>query len=84
MVLESSGKETGWPSQVHKGQDYFHSSWIDLVISDLIGLNVTRTDPNGPSLLRYAPLLTPRTAPRRLLLHPNGAFHRASHLTIYI
>ena len=27
----------------YRGNDYFHSSWIDLVINGLIGLDVIRT-----------------------------------------
>jgi hypothetical protein len=60
--------QNGNAGDVHKGKDYFHSSWIDLIISDLIGLNVSRPDPSGPSRLRYAPLIQQRTAPEYFAL----------------
>ena len=36
----------------YRGNDYFHSSWIDLVINGLIGLDVTRTSISWLPLLR--------------------------------
>ena len=60
--------QNGNDGDVHKGQDYFHSSWVDLVISDLIGLNVSRPDPTGPSWLRYAPLIPSLMPPRYFAL----------------
>ena len=38
------------------------------MISDLIGFNVSRLDTDGPSRLRYAPLIEPNTAPKYFAL----------------
>jgi hypothetical protein len=55
--------QNGNAGDVRKGQDYFHSSWIDLVISDLLGFTASRPNADGPTMLRFAPLMEPQTAP---------------------
>lgn len=46
--------------EINKGKDYFHSSFIDLVITGLLGFKATRETATGPLMLVASPLL-PKT-----------------------
>ena len=43
--------------EINKGKDYFHSSFIDLIITGLLGFKATRTAAAGPLLLTASPLI---------------------------